>query len=211
MPVLCSPASTINLVGPNTSSRPANPTCLQVMTPTTTLYARRRDQTKTNIPSNQTTSALGTLISDVHFTLHTVVPLHHLLDTNPRTHRTPRRATSRIHTDPLQPKPPALITYSESSARSGNYTASTSNPIPLPRVDETTQIQSQSSQTSPYLDHFRGTNSGYPIQQRLQPLAESSKAQSKATAAPHKSHITFLSTCQSSQVQMSTNETLWEH
>ena len=189
-----------------------NKTCLQVMTPTTTLYARRRGQTKTTIPSNLTTSASGTLLFDDRLIPHTVaLLLHHPLDTNPRTHRTPRRATSRIHTDPLQPKLPALSTYSESSARKRNNTANTSKPMPLPRVDSTTQIQSPSSQTSPYLDHSRGTNSGYPIQQRLQPLAESSKAQSKATAALHKNHITSQSTCQSSQVQMSTNEAPWEH
>ena len=135
VPARCSFTITIHLGGPDTSSLPVNPTRLQVMHPTTTLYARRRGQTKTNIPSNPTTSALGTLLSDDRPILHTAVHLHHLLDTDPRTHRTPRRATSRIHTDPLHPKPPALITYSESSARNGNYTANTSNPIPRPRVD----------------------------------------------------------------------------
>ena len=101
VPARCSFTITIHHGGPNTSSLPVNPTRLQVMTPTTTLYARRRGKTKTTIPSNLTTSASGTLLFDDRLIPHTVVPLHHLLDTDPRTHRTPRRATSRIHTDPL--------------------------------------------------------------------------------------------------------------
>ena len=136
VPTRCFSTITIPHGGPNTSSPPMNKTCLQVMTPTTTLYARRRGKTKTTIPSNLTTSASGTLLFDDRLIPHTVaLLLHHPLDTNPRTHRTPRRATSRIHTDPLQPKLPALSTYSESSARKRNNTANTSKPMPLPRVD----------------------------------------------------------------------------